>query len=42
MAELGVTDASGIEQKLTGAVMKRFAGRADGNDVKGVVASLFK
>src|SRR3989344_3507049 len=27
--------------KLTGAVMKEFAGRADGNDVKVVVASLF-
>ena len=37
---LGVTDASGIG-KLTGAVMKEFAGRADGNDVKEVVASLF-
>jgi len=41
MAELGVTDASGIG-KLTGAVMKEFAGRADGNDVKDVVASLFQ
>lgn len=40
MAELGVTDASGVG-KLTGAVMKEFAGRADGNDVKVVVASLF-
>ncbi len=40
MAELGVADASGIG-KLTGAVMKEFAGRADGNDVKEVVASLF-
>lgn len=39
--ELGVTDASGIG-KLTGAVMKELAGRADGNDVKDVVASLFK
>ncbi len=38
--ELGVTDTSGIG-KLTGAVMKEFAGRADGNDVKEVVASLF-
>lgn len=37
---LGVTDASGVG-KLTGAVMKEFAGRADGNDVKEVVASLF-
>ncbi len=33
-------EASGIG-KLTGAVMKEFAGRADGNDVKEVVASLF-
>ena len=40
MTELGVTDASGVG-KLTGAVMKEFAGRADGNDVKGVVQSLF-
>lgn len=38
--ELGVTDTSGIG-KLTGAVMKEFAGTADGNDVKEVVASLF-
>lgn len=38
--ELGVTDASGAG-KLTGAVMKEFAGRADGNDVKEVIASLF-
>lgn len=38
--ELGVTDASGAG-KLTGAVMKEFAGRADGNDVKKVVSSLF-
>lgn len=38
--ELGVTDASGLG-KLTGAVMKEFAGQADGNDVKAVVASLF-
>ena len=28
--------------KLTGVVMKEFAGRADGNDVKEVVASLFQ
>jgi len=35
MAE-GITDAG----KLTGAVMKEFAGRADGNDVKKVIASL--
>lgn len=38
--ELGVTDAAGIG-KLTGAVMKEFAGRADGGEVKQVVASLF-
>jgi len=38
---LGVADASGIG-KLTGAVMKEFAGRADGNDVKAVIASLFQ
>ena len=35
MAE-GITDAG----KLTGAVMKEFAGRADGNEVKKVIASL--
>ena len=35
MAE-GITDAG----KLTGAVMKEIAGRADGNDVKKVIASL--
>src|SRR3989338_6801718 len=39
MAELGVADASGIG-KLTGAVMKKFAGRADGNDVKEVIGIL--
>ncbi len=38
--ELGVTDASGIG-KLTGVVMKELAGKADGNDVKAVVTSLF-
>ncbi len=38
--ELGVTDAAGIG-KLTGAIMKELAGKADGNDVKAVVASLF-
>lgn len=38
--ELGVTDASGAG-KLTGVVMKEFAGRADGNDVKEVVQALF-
>lgn len=37
--ELGVNDASGAG-KLTGAIMKEFAGRADGNDVKEVVQSL--
>lgn len=41
IAEMGVTDAAGIG-KLTGAIMKVFAGRADGNDVKEVVASLLK
>jgi hypothetical protein len=40
MAELGIADASGVG-KLTGAIMKEMAGRADGNDVKEVVASLF-
>jgi uncharacterized protein YqeY len=38
--ELGVNDVSGIG-KLTGAVMKEFGGRADGNDVKDVLQSLF-
>lgn len=38
--ELGVSDASGAG-KLTGAVMKEFAGRADGGDVKNVVQGLF-
>ena len=37
--ELGVADASGIG-KLTGAVMKELAGKADGNDVKTIVSSL--
>ena len=41
MAEMGAVDASGLG-KLTGAVMKEFAGRADGNDVKAVLASLLK
>jgi len=41
IAELGVTDASGIG-KLTGAIMKEFAGNADGNDIKEVLASLLK
>lgn len=38
--QLGVTDVSGIG-KLTGVVMKEFAGRADGNDVKEVIQKLF-
>ena len=37
--EMGITDASGAG-KLTGAVMKEFAGGADGSDVKAVVAEL--
>ena len=37
---LGVTDASGAG-KLTGAIMKACGGRADGVDVKAVVATLF-
>jgi len=41
MQELGITDAGGIG-KLTGAVMKEFAGSADGNEVKEIVASLLK
>lgn len=40
MAEMGIADASGTG-KLMGAVIKEFAGRADGADVKEVVASLF-
>ena len=39
MTELGITDASGLG-KLTGAVMKEFAGSADGNDVKEIVGKL--
>lgn len=39
MAALGITDASGAG-KLMGAVMKEMAGRADGTDVKEVVAAL--
>ncbi len=39
MTELGITDASGVG-KLTGAVMKEMAGRADGNDVKAVITTL--
>lgn len=38
--EMGVTDAAGMG-KLMGAVIKEFAGRADGGDVKAVVQSLF-
>lgn len=38
--EMGITDTSGIG-KLTGAVMKEFAGTADGNDVKEIVVALF-
>lgn len=39
MAELGVSDKTGIG-KLTGVVMKEFAGQADGNDVRDVLNSL--
>ncbi|MEK7601649.1 MAG: GatB/YqeY domain-containing protein [Patescibacteria group bacterium] len=39
-AELGVTDAAGAG-KLMGAVIKEFAGRADGGDVKAVIQGLF-
>ena len=39
-AELGITDKAKAGQ-LTGAVMKELAGKADGNDVKAVVDSLF-
>lgn len=39
MTELGIADAKGAG-KLMGAVMKEFAGSADGNDVKEVVNSL--
>lgn len=39
-AELGVTDKAKAGQ-LTGAIMKELAGKADGNDVKAVVDSLF-
>ncbi len=41
IVELSVTDMSGIG-KLTGAIMKEFAGTADGNEVKDIVAELFK
>jgi uncharacterized protein len=40
-SEMGITDPSG-QGKLMGAIIKEFAGRADGADVKEVVASLFK
>lgn len=39
-AELGITDKAKAGQ-LTGAIMKELAGKADGNDVKAVVDSLF-
>lgn len=39
MAELGLTDKAAMG-KLMGAVVKEFAGRADGADVKEVVQSL--
>jgi hypothetical protein len=39
--ELGVTDKSGMG-KLMGAVMKELKNRADGNDVKEVIDSLFQ
>jgi len=39
ISELGISDKSGAG-KLTGAVMKEFAGRADGGDVKDVIAFL--
>ncbi len=38
--EMGISDAAGMG-KLMGAVIKEFAGRADGGDVKAVVQSLF-
>lgn len=41
IAELGITDASGVG-KLMGAIIKEFAGNADGNDVKEVVSNLLK
>ena len=40
-AEMGAVDAAGAG-KLTGAIMKIFAGRANGNDVKEVVAEILK
>ena len=47
MQELGVGEGSPAEAsakagKLTGAVMKEFAGHADGNEVKEIVTSLFQ
>lgn len=39
-AELGITDKAKAGQ-LTGAIMKDLVGKADGNDVKAVVDSLF-
>lgn len=39
--ELGITDATGMG-KLMGAVIKEFAGTADGGDVKEVVSALLK
>ena len=41
MTELGISDASGAG-KLMGAVIKEFAGTADGAEVKEVVAELLK
>ncbi len=40
MKELNISDASGAG-KLTGSIIKQFAGTADGADVKEVVTSLF-
>ena len=37
--EMGITDASGLG-KLTGAIMKEFAGGADGTDVKNIASTL--
>ena len=37
--ELGISDKAGMG-KLMGAIVKEFAGRADGSDVKAVVESL--
>jgi uncharacterized protein YqeY len=39
-AEMGVTDKTGANQ-LMGALMKDLKGKADGNDVKAVVDSMF-